>query len=143
MEINKLAYASHFCGAKIVHNLVYYQPRGLFNICVMSVSVFINWLRLSWPVLRIILFSGLDYHGQLLRKVLDVLPPSVCGILRSDPSDTLQHRGREEGSWTPTLPIPLSLKSVFYLLAAGLLLFLLLVLEEVEGGLQGQPNQQG
>ena len=66
-------------------------------------------------MLRIILFSRVDDHGRLLRKLLNILPPSVCGIFRSDPSG-IQHCGREEGagsegSWTPTLPMPSSLKS--------------------------------
>ena len=42
----------------------------------------------------------------------------------------LPHRS-EGGSWTPTLPIPLSLKSVFFLLAAGLLFLLLPLLLEL------------
>ena len=38
------------------------------------------------------------------------------------------HTALGGGSWTPTLPMTLSLKYVFYLLTAGLLLSLLLVL---------------
>ena len=45
----------------------------------------------------IIMFSGLDDHGLLLRNLLGILPPSVCGIFRSGPSSTLQHSSREEG----------------------------------------------
>ena len=70
----------------------------------------------------------LDDRGLWLRFLLDVSLPSVCSILRSGPSGTLQHSdfhtavgGRELDS---NLPMPSSLKSVF-LLAAGLLLLLL------------------
>ena len=53
----------------------------------------------------IILFTGFEDRGLMLRGVfLDVLPPSVCSILRSDPSGTLQLR-KGERSRTPMLPM--------------------------------------
>ena len=55
----------------------------------------------------------LDDRGHLFRSLLDVLSPSVCGILRSGPSSTLQHCGREEGSWTLTSLNSSSWKSIF------------------------------
>ena len=87
----------------------------------------IYWLRFSLLLLCIILFSELDDHGLLLKNLLGVSSPSVCGILASVPSGTLGHCGNEEGGgWRrkpdSTLPMT-SLKSVFYLLVAGLLLF--------------------
>ena len=68
------------------------------------------------------MFSGLDDSGLILRNLLDLSPPSVCGIFRNDPSGTLEHCGKEEGgggegSWIPTLWMLSSLKSVFFLLA--------------------------
>ena len=84
-------------------------------------------------------------RGLWLKSLLDILPPFVCGILRSGPSSSqmnsqwssfipLEHclpqraGGGEMESWSPTLPMPSSLKSVFFLLIGGLLLLLLLVL---------------
>jgi hypothetical protein len=57
--------------------------------CCFEIEV--NLLRLTWPALCIILFFRLDDRGLLLRDLLNVLPPSVCSILRSGPS------GGEEG----------------------------------------------
>ena len=80
--------------------------------------------------MNIILFSRLDDCGLILRTILDVLPPSVCGIFRSGPSSTLQYCGRErrERSQTPMSLMLSSLKSFFYLLVTGFQLFLLPVL---------------
>ena len=44
----------------------------------------------------IILISGFDDNGQLLKNLLNVSLPSVCGILRSDSSGT-QHCGKDKG----------------------------------------------
>ena len=41
------------------------------------------------------LFSELDDRGLILRNLLDVSLPSVCGIFKSGPSGTLQLCGRE------------------------------------------------
>ena len=46
---------------------------------------FINWLRLSRPALCKTLLSGLDGHVLWLNSLLlDVSPPSVCSIFRSN-----------------------------------------------------------
>ena len=70
------------------------------------------------------MYNFVLWEWWTLRNLLDILPPSVCGIFRSGPSSTLQYCSREEEgegeeSWTSTLPMPSSLKSIFYLLAAG------------------------
>ena len=45
---------------------------------------------------KVMLFTGFEDRGLMLRGVvLDVSPPSVCGILRSGPSGTLQLRSGE------------------------------------------------
>ena len=71
-----------------------------------------NWLRFPQPA------------GLLLRTLLNILLPSVCGILPALVNTTVGRR-----SCTPTSPM--TLKSVFFLLAAGLLLLLLPVLLEL------------
>ena len=42
-----------------------------------------------------VLLSGLDGNGLGLKSLLDVSPPSVCGILRSGPSGT-----RMDSQWS-------------------------------------------
>ena len=99
--------------------------------CGKSLSIFLSCR---------VLFSGLAGRGLWLKSLLDVLPPSMCGILRSDPSGSemnshwscfvpfehsVFHTAVGGGSWSPTLLMPLSLKSFFFLLASGLLLLLL------------------
>ena len=54
------------------------------------------WPKNKLYKLWIILFSGLDDHGLLLRNLIDISLQSVCGIFRSGPSGTLWHYGREE-----------------------------------------------
>ena len=48
-------------------------------------------------MLWIILFSGFDDRGLILRNLLNVSPPSVCGIFRNGLYGTIQHCSREEG----------------------------------------------
>ena len=62
--------------------------------------------------------------------MIDVSPPSVCDILRNGPSGTPQRYSRGRG-WTPTSPMPSSLKSVFFTLTAVVLLLLLPVLSSI------------
>ena len=66
--------------------------------CLLFVSEFLTnstpwglWKEFS----RIMLFYGLEGRGLLLRNLLDVSSPSVCGIFRSVPS-TLRMGGRGE-----------------------------------------------
>ena len=76
------------------------------------------------------LFTGFEDRGLILRGVLfDVSPPSECGILRSGPSGTLQLWYGERNQ-TPTQS---TVSSFFFLLAAGLSLFLLLGLSACGG----------
>ena len=74
------------------------------------------------------MFSELDDRALILRNLLDVSPPSVCGIFRTGPSCTLQHCGREEEGRRrepdSNVVDAVSLKFVFFHLAAGLLMFL-------------------
>ena len=62
-----------------------YIWRGQISFSLKTVFTLINWLRLSWTVLYIILISRLDDHGLLLRNILNVLLPSMCSTIRSGP----------------------------------------------------------
>jgi hypothetical protein len=62
----------------------------LLDSSMISIEMSINWFRLSQLVLYIILFSGLDDLGLLLRNLFE-----VCSIFTSGPSGTLQHCSRK------------------------------------------------
>ena len=83
----------------------------IFTNYFSETSFPIYWFRLSRPVIWIILFSGLDDHGLILRNLLNnISPQSVCSIFRSNPSNTIQHCsweevGEEKGAGIPMSPM--------------------------------------
>ena len=57
----------------------------------------LNWYVLTITAVHNFIFQ-LDDHRLILRNILHVSPPSMCSILKSGSSGTLQHCGRKEGA---------------------------------------------